>query len=157
MGTRRRILPMKFLVLLAAVAAANAWDPKKTFLPKNEIEALSCKNGKASLADGQEVTIESPNFPETYDLLKGHFLRVKGLTPKLYGSFDAGFGEYIPAASEARTLKVQFRSNKRKNAGGFRCQIAAYAQITGSGSGSTTGSGSGASCLTNDGPAAGSA
>merc|ERR1719333_199505 len=173
---------MNFLVLLAAVAAANAWDPKKTFLPKNEIEALSCKNGKANLADGQEVTIESPNFPgnypnkakcnwkikvpaneemhiwcETFDLLKGDFLRVKGLTPKLYGSFDAGFGEYIPAASEARTLKVQFRSNKKKNAGGFRCQIAAYAQITGSGSGPTTGSGSGASCLTNDGPAAGSA
>jgi len=173
---------MKFLILLAAVAAANAWDPKKTFLPKNEIEALSCKNGKANLADGQEVTIESPNFPEnypnkakcnwkikvpaneemhiwceTFDLLKGDFLRVKGLTPKLYGSFDAGFGEYIPASSEARTLKVQFRSNKKKNAGGFRCQIAAYAQITGSGSGPTTGSGSGASCLTNDGPAAGSA
>ena len=97
---------------------------------------------------------------------------MKGLTPKLYGSFDAGFGEYIPASSEARTLKVQFRSNKKKNAGGFRCQvllqrslqvkqleqfyqllnqleqleqqqIAAYAQITGSGSGPTTGSGSG--------------
>merc|ERR1712001_761046 len=56
-------------------------------------------------------------------------------------------------------------SNKKKNAGGFRCQDAAYAQITGSGSGpttgsgsgSTTGSGSGESCITNDGPAAGSA
>ena len=48
---------------------------------------------------------------------------MKGLTPKLYGSFDAGFGEYIPASSEARTLKVQFRSNKKKNAGGFRCQV----------------------------------
>ena len=61
---------MKFLIVLAAVAvrvslkiaqtkccfkAANAWDPKKTFLPKNEVEALSCKNGKDSLADGQEV------------------------------------------------------------------------------------------------------
>merc|ERR1712203_1103480 len=114
-------------------------DPKKTFLPKNEIEALSCKNGKASLADGQEVTIESPNFPEnypnkakcnwkikvpaneemhiwceTFDLLKGDFLRVKGLTPKLYGSFDAGFGEYIPASSEARTLKVQFQQEEER-------------------------------------------
>merc|ERR1712200_307866 len=38
---------------------------------------------------------------------------------------------------------------KKKNAGGFRCQVAAFAQITGSGSG--------ASCITNDGPAAGSA
>merc|ERR1711881_625572 len=56
-------------------------------------------------------------------------------------------------------MGVQFRSNKKKNAGGFRCQIAAFAQITGSGSGSgaVTGTGSGASCITNDGPAAGSA
>merc|ERR1712158_54267 len=53
------------------------------------------------------------------------------------------------------------------NAGGFRCQIAAFAQITGtgsgsgpttgSGSGSSTGSGSGSVCSTNEGPAAGSA
>merc|ERR1711971_1388229 len=174
---------MKFIILLAAVAAANAWDVKKTFLAKNEVEALKCKNGKASLADGQEVTIETPNFPEkygnrakcnwkikvpaneevqiwceTFDLLKGDFLRIKGVTEKLYGTFEEGLGEYLPATSEARTLKVQFRSNKRKNAGGFRCQIAAFAQITGSGSGPMTGTGSGsASCITSEGPAAGSA
>ena len=35
--------------------AANAWDAKETFLARNEVEALSCKNGKDSLADGQEV------------------------------------------------------------------------------------------------------
>merc|ERR1719239_393933 len=80
----------------------------------------------------------------------------------LYGTFADGIGEIFPATSDARTLKVQFRSNKRKNAGGFRCQVAAFAQITGTGSGSgpvtSTGSGaSGASCITNDGPAAGSA
>ena len=63
---------MKFIILLAAVAvrvlnlnfliilmnllkAANAWDAKKTFMPRNEVEALSCDNGKADLADGQEV------------------------------------------------------------------------------------------------------
>merc|ERR1719340_406539 len=173
---------MKFFILLAAVAATNAWSPKKTFLARNEVQALKCKNGKANLADGQEVTLESPNYPEnypnkakcnwkikvpaneevhiwceTFDLLKGDFLRVKGVTEKLYGTFADGIGEVLPASSEARTLKVQFRSNKKKNAGGFRCQIAAFAQITGSGSGPTTGSGSGASCLTNDGPAAGSA
>merc|ERR1719209_2667929 len=159
---------MKFIILFAAVAATNAWSPKKTFLARNEVEALKCKNGKANLADGQEVTLESPNYPEnypnkakcnwkikvpaneevhiwceTFDLLKGDFLRIKRVTEKLYGTFTEGIGEYIPAASEARTLKVQFRSNKKKNAGGFRCQIAAYAQITGSGSGPTTGSGSG--------------
>merc|ERR1712210_418983 len=154
----------------------------KTFIARNEVEALKCKNGKANLADGQEVTLESPNFPEnypnkakcnwkikvpaneevhiwceTFDLLKGDFLRVKGVTEKLYGTFEEGIGEILPATSEARTLRVQFRSNKRKNAGGFRCQVAAFAQITGSGSGPVTGTGSGASCITNDGPAAGSA
>merc|ERR1712179_817990 len=171
---RQRSLGMKFLILLAAVAAANAWSAKKTFLARNEVEALKCKNGKANLADGQEVTLESPNYPEnypnkakcnwkikvpaneevhiwceTFDLLKGDFLRVKGVTEKLYGTFADGIGEVLPASSEARTLKVQFRSNKKKNAGGFRCQIAAFAQITGSGSGS--------GAVTNDGPAAGSA
>ena len=143
---------------------------------------MSCRNGKANLADGQEVwifhevkpfdvfifhpqvTIETPNFPEnypnkakcnwkikvpageevhiwceTFDLLKGDFLRVsiknfgfailthwfqvKGVTEKLYGTFADGIGEIFPATSDARTLRVQFRSNKRKNAGGFRCQV----------------------------------
>merc|ERR1712212_1159427 len=177
---------MKFIILLAAVAAANAWDAKKTFIAKNEVAALSCNNGKDDLADGQEVTIETPNFPEnypdkakcnwkikvpageevhiwceTFDVLKGDFLRIKGVTEKLYGTFEEGLGEIIPATSEARTLKVQFKSNKRKNAGGFRCQIAAVAPFTttgsGSGSGTGTGTGSGASCTTIDGPAAGSA
>merc|ERR1712088_960292 len=89
----------------------------------------------------------------------GDFLRVKRVTEKLYGTFEEGVGEVLLATDEARTLKVQFRSNKKKTAGGFRCQIAAFAQITGSGSGSgaVTGTGSGASCITNDGPAAGSA
>merc|ERR1719209_2120671 len=166
---------MKFFILLAVVAATNAWSPKRTFLARNEVEALKCKNGKANLADGQEVTLESPNYPEnypnkakcnwkikvpaneevhiwceTFDLLKGDFLRVKGVTEKLYGTFADGIGEIIPATNKARTLKVQFRSNKKKNAGGFRCQIAAVTPFT-------TGSGSGSSCLTNDGPAAGSA
>merc|ERR1712037_331483 len=120
----QRFLGMKFFILLTAVAAANAWSAKKTFLPKNEVEALSCKNGKANLADGQEVTLESPNFPEnypnkakcnwkikvpaneevhiwceTFDLLKGDFLRVKGVTAKLYGTYDEGFGEILPATT----------------------------------------------------------
>merc|ERR1712037_362053 len=60
---RQRSLGMKFLILLAAVAA-NAWSAKKTFLARNEVEALKCKNGKANLADGEEVTFETPNYPE---------------------------------------------------------------------------------------------
>merc|ERR1719278_1074562 len=174
---------MKFLIIIAAFGAANARLSKmKGFVQNNEITALNCENGKDDLADGQEVTIETPNYPENYpdkakcnwkikvpaneevhiwcknfDLVRKDFLRVLGLTSKLYGSFADGFGEILPASNVKRTLKFQFRSNKKKNAGGFRCQIAAVAPTTGSGSGSTTGSGSGASCLTNDGPAAGSA
>ena len=45
------------------------------------------------------------------------------MTEKVYGTFEDGIGEILPATSEARTLRVQFRSNKRKNAGGFRCQV----------------------------------
>jgi len=175
--------PMKFLIIIAAFAAANARLSKmKGFVQNNEITALNCENGKDDLADGQEVTIETPNYPgnypdkakcnwkikvpaneevhiwcETFDLVRKDFLRVLGVTSKLYGSFADGFGEILPASNVKRTLKFQFRSNKKKNAGGFRCQIAAVAPTSGSGSGSTSGSGSGASCLTNDGPAAGSA
>merc|ERR1719150_1377690 len=146
---------------------------------------------KDSLADGQEVTIETPNYPENYpnkakcnwkikvpageevhiwcesfDVLKGDFLRIKGVTSKVYGSYEEGIGEILPATNKAKWLKIQFRSNKRKNAGGFRCQFAAVAPFTGtgsgsgsstgSGSGSTTGTGSGAGCLTNSVPASGS-
>ena len=45
------------------------------------------------------------------------------MTEKVYGTFEDGIGEIIPATNKARWLKVQFRSNKRKNAGGFRCQV----------------------------------
>merc|ERR1719210_1858146 len=148
---------MKFLIIIAAFAAANARLSKmKGFVQNNEITALNCENGKDDLADGQEVTIETPNYPgnypdkakcnwkikvpaneevhiwcETFDLVRKDFLRVLGVTPKLYGSFADGFGEILPASNVKRTLKFQFRSNKKKNAGGFRCQIAAVAPNNG--------------------------
>merc|ERR1712184_212063 len=108
-------------------------------------------NWKIKVPAGEEVHI----WCESFDVAKGDFLRVKRVTEKLYGTFEEGIGEVLLATDEARTLKVQFRSNKKKNAGGFRCQVAAFAQITGTGA--MTGTGSGASCITNDGPAAGSA
>merc|ERR1712088_170932 len=149
------------IILLAVVAASNAWDAKKTFLERNdEVEALSCKNGIDILADGQEVTIETPNYPgncpdkakcnwrikvpaneevhiwcETFDLLKGDFLSIKRVKNKIFGTFEDGYGETIPATKKARWLRLQFRSNRKKNAGGFRCQIAAVAPGTGTGSG----------------------
>merc|ERR1712156_1115942 len=156
MGAETYTSLMKFLILLAALAATNASDA-----------ALSCKHGEGDLADGQEVTIETPEYPknypdkakcnwkikvpaneevhiwcETFDLLKGDFLKVVGATSKLSGSFSEGFGEILPASSAKRALKFQFQSNKRKNAGGFRCQIVAVAPNAGSGSGPTSGSSS---------------
>merc|ERR1711884_613752 len=63
----KRILRMNFLVLLTAcAAAASALDVQKILTPKNEVAALSCKNGKANLAKDTEVTIETPNYPENY-------------------------------------------------------------------------------------------
>merc|ERR1712088_1010376 len=158
----KRILRMNFLVVLTAcVAAANA--------SRNEtIAALSCKDGKADLADGTEVTIETPNYPEnypnkakcswkigvpadeevhvwceTFDLAKGDTLRRKvkeEKLSKLSGTFAEGWGETIPASKKKRTLAFQFRSNKKNTAGGFRCQVAIVAPGSGE-AGSVSGSG----------------
>merc|ERR1719225_507724 len=140
---------MKFLVLVAVLAAAKAWDAERIFASRNEVAALKCKNGKANLADGQEVTIETPNkakcnwkikvpareevhiWCENFDVRKGDFLRVMKVGSKISGSYATGFGETLPASNKARTLKFQFRSNKKKNAGGFRCQIAVVAPNNG--------------------------
>merc|ERR1712088_413078 len=174
---------MKLLVLLVSATAALAWKPKTGQPKANEVQALSCKNGRDVLSDGQEVTIETPNYPanypnkakcnwnirvpageevhiwcETFDVKKGDKLWIKGITEKIYGTFSEGTGDVIPASSKRRTFRVKFRSNKRKTGGGFRCQIAAVPPTTGSGNttGTGSGSGSGASCMTVDGPAAGS-
>merc|ERR1712223_2351340 len=156
----KRILRMNFLVLLTAcAAAANALDVQKILTPKNEVAALSCKNGKANLAKDTEVTIETPNYPEnypdkakcnwkirvpaneevhvwgeTFDVAKGDSLRVKdgkGNPSKVFGTFAEGWGETIPASNKRRNIAIQFRPNKKKNAGGFRCQVAAVAPGSG--------------------------
>merc|ERR1719278_1189253 len=57
---------MKLLVLLVAATAAFEWKPKMNQPKANEVQALSCKNGRDTLADGQEVTIETPNYPANY-------------------------------------------------------------------------------------------
>ena len=44
------------MLFITFVQAANALNARKILTPKNEtIAALSCKNGKADLADGTEV------------------------------------------------------------------------------------------------------
>merc|ERR1719412_1871450 len=159
---------MKLLVLLVAATATFEWKPKMNQPKANEVQALKCKNGRDTLADGQEVTIETPNYPanypnkakcnwnirvpaeeevhiwcETFDVKKGDKLWIKGITSHIYGTFSEGTGDVIPASSKRRTFRVKFRSNKRKTGGGFRCQIAAVPPTTGSGSTSGTGPGSG--------------
>merc|ERR1719319_47758 len=177
---------MKLLVLLVAVVASQAeWKPKmlpsQLMQPKEfEVAALEC-GGWDTLADGQELTIETPNFPanypnktkckwnievpaleevhiwcETFDIKRGDKFSIKGIIDKVYGTFPDGMGHVIPAADEGRTFKVMFKSNKRKTGAGFRCQIAAVPPTTGTGTGTGTGSGSGSSCMTIDGPANGS-
>ena len=38
---------------------------------------------------------------------------------KIFGTFEDGYGETIPATKKARWLRLQFRSNRKKNAGVF--------------------------------------
>ena len=42
---------------------------------------------------------------------------------KIFGTFEDGYGEIVPATKKARWLRLQFRSNRKKSAGGFRCQV----------------------------------
>ena len=58
-----------------------------------------------------------------HQIVTGLWFQVVRESSKIFGSFAAGFGETLPASNKARTLKFQFRSNKKKNAGGFRCQV----------------------------------
>merc|ERR1712213_254123 len=131
---------MKFLIIITAFAAANARLSKmKGFVQNNEITALNCENGKDDLADGQEVTIETPNYPEnypdkakcnwkikvpaneevhiwceTFDLVRKDFLRVLGVTSELYGSFADGFGEILPASNVKRPSSSSSGRTRRR-------------------------------------------
>ena len=49
--------------------------------------------------------------------------QIKGITEHIYGTFNEGTGDVIPASSKGRTFRVKFRSNRRKTGGGFRCQV----------------------------------
>ena len=88
-------------------------------VPANEEVRIWCET--FDLAKGDYLRVSSTNiwFCDFYPLV----LQVRKVTGKLVGTFEDGFGEILPATSKARTLKVQFRSNKKKNAGGFRCQV----------------------------------
>jgi len=123
-----------------------------------QVDALPC-NGKDKLQDGEVVSIETPNYPEPYpnkkrckwsikipkestvyiyceqfNLEKGDYLRIQktkysGLSGDNYTSFE-------PLTNNKRyTLRLQFKSNKKRNNTGFKCYIAAE---SGNGTATTT-------------------
>ena len=114
-----------------------------------QVDALPC-NGKDKLQDGEMVAIESPNYPgkypnkkkckwsikvpkdsqvwiycESFNVLKGDFLKIK--RTKYYGKSESGVQFQPLTNTRAYTLKLMFKSNKKKNAEGFKCYIAAEA------------------------------
>ena len=51
------------------------------------------------------------------------FSQIVGVIEPFYGKFDEGVATTIPASSTSTTLNIKFKSNKRRNANGFRCQV----------------------------------
>jgi len=133
-------------------------DMMASKMEAKQVEALPC-NGKDTLNNGEVVSIESPNYPEPYpnkkkckwnikiskestvyiycesfNLEKGDYLRIgktkySGLSGDNYTSFE-------PLTNNKKyTLKLQFKSNKKKSNTGFKCYIAAEA---GNGTATTT-------------------
>ena len=133
-------------------------DLDPDMMASRQVDALPC-NGKDVLNDGEMVSIETPNYPEAYpnkasckwtikipkestvyiycesfNLEKGDYLRIQktkysGLTGDNYTSFE-------PLTNSRRyNLKLQFKSNKKRNNTGFKCYIAAEA---GNGTATTT-------------------
>ena len=133
-------------------------DLDADMMASRQVDALPC-NGKDKLNDGEVVSIETPNYPEAYpnkarckwtikipkestvyiycesfNLEKGDYLRIQktkysGLTGDNYTSFE-------PLTNSRRyNLKLQFKSNKKRNNTGFKCYIAAEA---GNGTATTT-------------------
>ena len=79
-------------VFITSVQAANALNARKILTPKNEtIAALSCKNGKADLADGTEVSHPkflfhniSPNIQHYNNLPGIQYFNIWQISPLRY-------------------------------------------------------------------------
>ena len=114
------------------------FDPQVTIetpnYPENYPNKAKC-SWRIKVPANEEVHI----WCETFDLLKGDFLsvsinnfgstililwlQIKRVKNKIFGTFEDGYGEIVPATKKARWLRLQFRSNRKKSAGGFRCQV----------------------------------
>merc|ERR1712112_604265 len=112
-----------------------------------QVPGLPC-GSKVDLNDDEEVTLESPNYPnlypnrakcswtlmvpagkevqvycESFHIEKGDFLRIG--SDRWYGRADGGGSLTIPTGGEIgdpqQKLKVVFKSNRRRQGNGFRC------------------------------------
>ena len=133
-------------------------DVDADMMASRQVDALPC-NGKDNLKDGEVVSFETPNYPEPYpnkkrckwtikipkestvyiyceqfNLEKGDYLRIQ--KTKYSGLSGDNWMNFEPLTNNKRyTLKLQFKSNKKKNNTGFKCYIAAE---SGNGTATTT-------------------
>jgi len=111
------------------------------------VEALSC-GATDTLANMEYAVIESQNYPgqypnkhnckwniklpqnpivyfscESFDLKKGDTLKLvaNNMLFRLWGSMPYGFWLQLPVQGDK--LSLQFKTNKKKSAGGFKCYI----------------------------------
>merc|ERR1719510_1386903 len=116
-----------------------------------QVEPLSC-GSTDQLSDMEYATVETQNYPgqypnkhsckwnfeipeqsqvylscESFDLERGDTLKLvgKNVLFRLYGSIPNGFWLPLPPIL-GTSLSLQFKSNKKKNASGFRCYIDVY-------------------------------
>merc|ERR1712098_1002739 len=112
-----------------------------------QVPALPCRS-RANLDEDEEVTLESPNYPnlypnrakcrwtlmvpagkevqvycESFHIERGDFLRIG--SDRWYGNAYGEFSLIVPTGGELgdpqRKLKVFFKSNRRRQGTGFRC------------------------------------
>merc|ERR1712002_1218158 len=123
-----------------------------------QVPALPC-GSRANLEEDEEVTLESPNYPnlypnrakcrwtfmvpagkevqvycESFHIERGDFLKIG--SDRWYGRADGGGPITIPTGGELgdpqRKLKVFFKSNRRRQGNGFRCTFDVESETGGS-------------------------
>merc|ERR1712098_440765 len=123
-----------------------------------QVPALPC-GSRADLNEDEEVTLESPNYPnlypnrakcrwtlmvpagkevqvycESFHIVRGDFLKIG--SDRWYGRADGGGSITIPTGGELgdpqRKLKVFFKSNRRRQGNGFRCTFDVESETGGS-------------------------
>merc|ERR1712243_448696 len=148
-----------FAVFITAVAGLDrdvSTMRNLTITPRNltitprgmrQVPALPCRS-KAVLDEDEEVTLESPNYPNPYPsrakckwiltvpagkevqvycksfhIERGAFLRIR--SDRWYGNAYGEFSLIVPTGGEIgdpqQKLKVVFKSNSQRQGSGFRC------------------------------------